>query len=148
MPVFLRVYENRQKYSPSAAFSTFIWRITTNLCNDFFRKQTTESKSQKTLVDLQTQTPTNPSDIFEIDEERNLVSQAMEKLTPIQREVLVLKHFQQLKIREIAQVLETPMGTIASRLADALDRLSAELSRLDRTQEYPVNQKLKRARTR
>ena len=100
------------------------------------------------MVDLQTQTPTNPSDIFEIDEERNLVSQAMEKLTPIQREVLVLKHFQQLKIREIAQVLETPMGTIASRLADALDRLSAELSRLDRTQEYPVNQKLKRARTR
>jgi len=57
-------------------------------------------------------------------EEGELVRQALLKLPEIYRTVLVLRHYEDLKLAKIAEILEIPEGTVNSRMAEALSRLS------------------------
>jgi len=57
-------------------------------------------------------------------EEGELVRQALLKLPEIYRTVLVLRHYEDLKLSKIAEILEIPEGTVNSRMAEALARLT------------------------
>lgn len=57
-----------------------------------------------------------------------LLREALDELSPAQREVVVLKVFAEMTFREIAELLESPLGTVASHYARALDRLRARLT--------------------
>ena len=66
--------------------------------------------------------------------------QALLKLAPCYREVVVLRHYEQLKFNEIAQVLEIPQGTVKSRMAEALTQLTRLLKHL--SEETSCNPKI------
>ena len=55
----------------------------------------------------------------------------MLKLAPHYRDVVVLRHYEQLKFQEIADVLEIPEGTVKSRMAEALTQLTRSLRHLN-----------------
>jgi len=130
---FLRLFEKREDYQPTARFSTYLWRIALNICRDELRRQ--ERRSQFLREPLATNPeagdPAEPvSDAPGPDlrtaqmEESELVRQAIMQLPEIYRSVLVLRHYEDLKLSRIAEVLEIPEGTVNSRLAEALARLS------------------------
>ena len=70
-----------------------------------------------------------------------MVRDALLKLPSHYREVVVLRHYEQLKFHEIAEVMDIPEGTAKSRMAEALNQLTRLLQHLDeRSSCTPKNQ--------
>ncbi|PWU13380.1 MAG: hypothetical protein C5B50_19400 [Verrucomicrobia bacterium] len=129
---FSRLFEKRKDYEPTGRFSTYLWRIALNLCYDALRRrerrrecfpQTVEGSSEDNLELRATESPGPDAEAAEI-EEGELVRLALLRLPEIYRTVLVLRHYEGLKLAKIAEILEIPEGTVNSRMAEALARLS------------------------
>jgi len=129
---FARVFDKRKDYQMTGRFSTWLWRIALNLCHDELRRR---HRRKEYLVDGGEDGEGPSLELLAVDdvtpvsravahEEGMLVRQALLRLPEIYRTVLVLRHYESLKISKIAEVLEIPEGTVNSRLAEALARLS------------------------
>lgn len=129
---FLRLFEKRKDYEPTGRFSTFLWRIALNLCYDELRRQQRrrEFLIGSAAVESEDVPPESSSEGPGPDlraaalEEGELVRQAVMQLPEIYRAVIVLRHYEDLKLARIAEILEIPEGTVNSRMAEALARLS------------------------
>jgi RNA polymerase sigma-70 factor (ECF subfamily) len=130
---FTRVFARRKDYVASGKFSTFLWRIALNLCYDELRKR--ERRNEISLAE-----ETDDGNAAVVDhstpdvaaahrETAELVRLALMKLPELYRSVLVLKHYEGLKFREIAEVLGIPEGTVKSRTAEALAQMGRLLGR-------------------
>jgi len=129
---FARVFEKRKSFHPNARFSTWLWRIALNLCYDELRRARRrgespldgeESQGRPAFCETLAEGPA-PDAQLAVREEGELVRGALMQLPEIYRTVLVLRHYENLKLREIAEVLEIPEGTVNSRLAEGLAHLT------------------------
>lgn len=132
--VFARVFDKRREFRGASKFSTWLWRIAVNRCHDEMRRPasraTTESlddESSTVVLDINVADVRTPRDSLAAQEEAELVRQALMRLPENYRTVLVLRHYENLKLREIAEVLEVPEGTVSSRMAEALSQLTVLL---------------------
>jgi RNA polymerase sigma-70 factor, ECF subfamily len=129
---FSRVFAHRKSYRSKSRFSTWLWRIALNLCYDALRAPQRREEPWLGPED-ETGDPTLVSSAPAPDgqaaqsEEGDLVRQALDTLPETYRTVLILRHYEDLKFREIAEVLDVPEGTVKSRMAEALDLMSREL---------------------
>ncbi len=125
---FVRVFEKRQLYQPDAKFSTWLWRIALNLCYDEQRRikrrseTAMENAEGETVIELVADDD-SPVEQAEAGERAAMVRQALLKLPETYRTVLVLRHYEGLKFREIADVLDIPEGTVKSRMVEALGQM-------------------------
>lgn len=133
---FTRVFLKRLDWVPSGKFSTFLWRIALNLCHDELRKM--RRRGECSLDELNEDAAegfadVEPSPDAQTDsrERGELVRAAVIQLAPHYREVIVLRHYEGLKFREIAEVLSVPEGTVKSRMAEALGQLNQLLKHLN-----------------
>lgn len=125
---FVRVFARRKEYQASGKFSTWLWRIALNLCYDELRRRQRREKtifseeSGERLAALQAFTAADaaPDESLAERERSGMVQRALDELPEIYRAVLVLRHYEDLKFREIAEVLGVPEGTVKSRMAEAL----------------------------
>jgi RNA polymerase sigma-70 factor, ECF subfamily len=141
---FARLFEKRKNYQPGGRFSTYLWRIALNLCHDELRRQ---QRRQEFRLDgeaggdggWEEPADAGPSPDARAAqlEEGELVRQALLRLPEIYRAVLVLRHYEDLKLGRIAEVLEIPEGTVNSRMAEALARLTRLLEPKFRAQPAP-----------
>jgi RNA polymerase sigma-70 factor (ECF subfamily) len=127
---FARVFAKRKDYQPSGKFSTWLWRIALNLCYDELRRRQRREESSldgmgEAAAALEAfVAPEPPPDKSLVEQERSeLVRRALMKLSEAYRTVLVLRHYENLKFREIAGVLDVPEGTVKSRMAEALTQM-------------------------
>ena len=128
---FARVFAKRKDYQPSGKFSTWLWRIALNLCYDELRRRQRREESSldgmcgEAVAALEVfVAPEPPPDKSLEDQERSeLVRSALMQLSEAYRTVLVLRHYENLKFREIAGVLDVPEGTVKSRMAEALTQM-------------------------
>lgn len=135
--VFLRLYSHRLQYRAEARFSTFLWHIAINLCRDEFRRiqrrqelnLANVSSSEPTAVETSSDHLPWPDESMMAGEQAAQVRRALARLSESHRSVLVLRHYEGLKFREIAQVLEIPEGTVKSRMAEALSQLGQLLEK-------------------
>lgn len=130
--IFGRVFERRRDFNPARRFSTWLWRIALNRCCDELRRAARAAESldndrSPILLEMAHADGPTPMDAYAIQEEADLVRQALMRLPDMYRTVLVLRHYEGLKLREIAEVLEVPEGTVNSRMAEALAQLTREL---------------------
>jgi RNA polymerase sigma-70 factor (ECF subfamily) len=136
---FARVFARRADWEPTGKFSTFLWRIALNLCHDELRK--TKRRGELSLEAIEDEagdavehfatndlSPDAEADAREREEQ---VRRAMQELPAHYRAVVVLRHYEQLKFHEIAEVLGIPEGTAKSRMAEALTQLSRRLKHLN-----------------
>jgi RNA polymerase sigma-70 factor (ECF subfamily) len=129
---FARLFEKRKNYQPTGRFSTYLWRIGLNICHDELRrrKRRREFVADGVEADESGRQEDYPADDPLPDvqtvalEECELVRQALVQLPEIYRTVLVLRHFEDMKLAKIAEILDLPEGTVHSRTAEALVRLS------------------------
>jgi RNA polymerase sigma-70 factor (ECF subfamily) len=132
---FTRVFIKRRNYEPSGKFSTWLWRIALNLCYDELRQR--RRRPETFLEDQDAYAPVvlepvgtagpMPDASAVARETGELVRAALDRLPENYRTVLVLRHFENLKFCEIADLLEVPEGTVKSRMAEALTRMSRML---------------------
>jgi len=132
---FMKVFEKRKDYQPTGRFSTFLWRVALNLCYDELRRRQRRreflcdpngDQAGEEAVAVAAEVP-GPDANAAAMEEGELVRQAVLQLPEIYRTVIVLRHYQDLKLSKIAEVLDIPEGTVNSRMAEALARLSRML---------------------
>ena len=132
---FLRLFERRKEYQVTGRFSTYLWRIALNLCDDELRRQERRlefvrdpepGEAASEAPDGVAEGP-GPDTQAAQQEEGELVRQALGRLPEIYRTVLVLRHYEDMKLAKIAEILEIPEGTVNSRMAEALARLSRML---------------------
>jgi RNA polymerase sigma-70 factor (ECF subfamily) len=138
--VFLRLFLHRGAYRIEAKFSTYLWRIAINLCQDELRRVSRRRESpiedpeaaetRPSPESLHSAASCRPDVQTEASEQAAQVREAMALLAEPYRLVLVLRHYENLKFREIADVLEIPEGTVKSRMSEALSRMADLLSHL------------------
>lgn len=130
---FARAYRARRSLDPDRPFYAWLYQIVRRLCFNFLRDR------KRRFQRLQEATPwlveqagqgavgADPARDAERSELRARLEAAIETLSEREREVLVLKEFEGLRYREIAELLGVPIGTVMSRLYTARKNLAASL---------------------
>ena len=113
---FLRLYQKINLFKRGESFQSWLLQISKNLCIDYYRKNYGKSRELKseTPVDemnLSGQEGPNPEVSSDL---RTIFSAGIKKLSEKQRIIFVMKHYNQLKYREIAEVLGISLGTVKS----------------------------------
>jgi RNA polymerase sigma-70 factor, ECF subfamily len=127
-----RAFEKRKEYQPTGKFSTWLWRIALNLCYDELRRMNRRSESSLEII-TEADMPAacidseTPDQQMAEQEEGEMVRAALLRLPETYRAVVVLRHYEGLKLREIAEVLQIPKGTVVTRLAEAYARMTRVL---------------------
>src|SRR5512134_189853 len=106
---FTRVFTRRAEWEPTGKFSTFLWRVALNLCHDELRRQQRRGEcSLDALTDMDGAEPEGfvadeplPDTQAQARERGELVRRALAELPARYREVVVLRHYEGLKFREI-----------------------------------------------
>lgn len=121
---FLRVYKNLDRYDQKQKFSTWIYRIGTNLCIDRLRKR---KPSYSLDAELNDQDGTDgyallpgdertPESEYLLSETQKLIHQAIDSLPDKYKTVMVLRYLQELSLQEISEVMDMPVTTIKTRV--------------------------------
>ena len=130
---FARAFRARASLDPDRPFYAWLYQIVRRLCFNFLRDRKTRlTRLQEATPWLMDQAGTraaqsDPGRSAERSELAALVEDAIERLPEREREVLVLKEFEGLRYREIAELLAIPIGTVMSRLYSARRNLALEL---------------------
>jgi len=132
---FVRVLRNAGHFRDGARFSTWMYQIALNLCRDHMRRkrrwgalvveERSEAEDRREPPD---RTRPRPSEELESRERRIAVQRALGLLPAEQREILLLKEYEGMKFREIAEVLGCPESTVKSRMYQALETMRGHLS--------------------
>jgi len=128
----LKIYRARDSYRDGEPFLPWFHRILRNTCFSFLRKQGRVRKHSLTGAseegdedewDIQDFETPSPEEHAEGQERAQLFWRAFGALGQRDREILALRHFQELSYQDIAAALEIPIGTVMSRLFHARRRL-------------------------
>lgn len=128
--VFLKLFKGLRRFRGDARVSTWLYRVTVNLCIDEQKKRRRFSFfgdlfEREEIVSIDTED--DGSAQFEIAEE---VRKAVGELKPVFRAAVVLKHVEGMSYSEMAEVLECTEGTVASRLSRGHRLLAEKLAHL------------------
>jgi RNA polymerase sigma-70 factor (ECF subfamily) len=132
---FLRAYRSLPGFRGQAKFSSWLYRITLNLCRDWQRRERRSPIiATPEGVDLISaaaeQGPVVPiEEMVSRNDMSRAVARAMARLPEEQRTAIVLKEYQGLTFQEIADLLDCPLSTVKTRLYQGLTVLRRELDR-------------------
>jgi RNA polymerase sigma-70 factor (ECF subfamily) len=125
---FLKAYQALERFDRQRPFGPWICRIAANLAVNHVRSP--ESREQELpdgLSDMPAADPGPLGGVLEA-EGREVLDRAMDRLSPEQRAVFVLRVFEELSYQEIADALAISPGTVMSRLSRARERLRDALT--------------------
>ncbi len=130
--VFVRLYERLDSFVGGDTFQAWLLRMTRNACIDRLRRIQARPRPADVAVEDAGLTGDDDPERIVIGGARDrLVRRAVATLNPKHREVLVLKELSGLKLEEVAELLDLPLGTVKSRSNRARLELAAALRRLD-----------------
>lgn len=123
---FLRAYKSFSSYDPERNFFTWYYKILRNLCLNFIR----DNKNRKisSFID-NIEYESSESIQFEIerDEDARKIRTALNSLSDSDREIIILKEFENYSYKEIAEMLEIPIGSVMSKLHYARKKLAEKI---------------------
>ncbi len=125
--VFVRAYREWPRFRGGARLGTWLYRITVNACLDRKRR---ERVRQEVSLGLAAAAPAGAPDPFAGAVSRQFVDRvaaAMDELPPRQRAIFILRIYEELSLQEIADVLESPLGTVKANLHHALVKVRRAL---------------------
>jgi RNA polymerase sigma-70 factor (ECF subfamily) len=135
--VFVRVVQGIGAYQHDGRFEAWLFRIAANLCRDRVRRLRRTPRHQSmgdawddeqettgaTGVVRSTSTNDGPASPMERREAVDALGRALEKLPDAERQVIMMRHFSQMSFKEIADAMQTPLGTALARAHRGLARL-------------------------
>jgi len=136
---FIKVFASLDRYNPAYAFSSWLFKITSNLCIDYLRKRRIETLPMDQPIDgekgeIQRQyaapDPT-PDESLDRAEKMARLESAISALPEHYRIMLILRHQEDLSYEEIADHLSIPLGTVKARIHRAREMLKGLLGDAD-----------------
>ena len=139
---FLQVHQKRALYEAGRPFKPWLYAIATHQAVDALRKSgrhptvsldfrgNSSESDASALIDLLVSNSPGPISNLEEAERRDWVRKSIDRLPDALKQTLMLAYFQDLKYREIAEILDIPVGTVKSRLHAALLKLQ-EMAGID-----------------
>jgi RNA polymerase sigma-70 factor, ECF subfamily len=143
---FLKIYKNLPRFRFECSFHTWMYRIVTNVCLDHLRRRSSRPEDQAPEYASNSNGDSLPGDFFDrqqetraqSDPERRMqgleiarrISRALEQLSPRERMVFEMRHYQGLKLRAIGDALGTTEETAKNSLFRATRKLRAQLEGL------------------
>ena len=132
---FLRAWRGLAQYQFEAEFSTWLYRLTRNVCIDHLRRRKREDTvpleqeqdGEVIVLPIPDGAP-GPEERALHEEKRRVLAEAMLSLPEEQREILILRVVNDLSYEQIAQILDLQLGTVKSRLARARMQLKKNLA--------------------
>jgi RNA polymerase sigma-70 factor (ECF subfamily) len=131
---FLRAFRAIRGFKGQAKFSSWLYRITLNLCRDWMRRERRAPVAQAPegldILDLAATREVGESveDLVSRRELTQAVARAMASLPDEQRTAIILKEYHGLTFQEIAELLDCPLSTVKTRLYQGLTVLRRQLS--------------------
>ena len=133
---FIKVFKSMKSFREESSFSTWLYRIVTNVCLDELRKRKKyasvslefeiESDRGTTHIELGKDEVT-PEDLYERQEKKELVLDTINSLKEDYKTVVILRDIQGFSYEEIATILSCSLGTIKSRINRARNVLKDKL---------------------
>ncbi|MBS4220128.1 RNA polymerase sigma factor SigW [Bacillus sp. FJAT-49711] len=135
---FVRAYVNIHSFNQGRKFSTWLYRIATNLCIDRIRKKKpdyfldaevagTEGLTMYSQIAAEGKSPDSEVETMELQE---IVQREILRLPDKYRVVIVLRYIDDLSLNEISEVLEMPLGTVKTRIHRGREALRKQLNNL------------------
>ncbi|MFJ5716802.1 RNA polymerase sigma factor SigW [Neobacillus sp. NPDC093127] len=132
---FIRAYVNIHTFNQDLKFSTWLFRIATNLCIDRIRKKKpdyyldaevagTEGLTMYSQIPDKTPLPENEVESLELHE---TIQMEILKLPEKYRSAIVLKYIEELSLNEISEILDLPLGTVKTRIHRGREALRQQL---------------------
>jgi RNA polymerase sigma-70 factor (ECF subfamily) len=132
---FIKAYNSINSFNETYAFSTWLFKIATNHCIDFFRKrklithsldEPIKYKDEEIKHEYPTEEPTADKEMVASEKSR-IIRQAINKLPEKYRMAIILRHHEEKSYEEIAQILDLPLGTVKARIFRAREMLKKYL---------------------
>ncbi|MTI48569.1 sigma-70 family RNA polymerase sigma factor [Sporosalibacterium faouarense] len=128
---FIKVYKSIKKFKFQSSFSTWLYRIVTNTCMDFLRKNKLQVYSLDNPIktddgEIEREVKDNSNSTEEMYEKKmtkELVHQSIDKLDEIHRVAIILRDIEGFSYQEISEILGCTMGTVKSRISRARSSL-------------------------
>jgi RNA polymerase sigma-70 factor (ECF subfamily) len=130
---FLRAFRALKGFKGQAKFSSWLYRITLNLCRDWMRRERRTPVAQPPdgvdIIELAGESTPSESieDLVSRHELGRAVARAMSQLPEEQRTAIILKEYHGLTFQEIADQLDCPLSTVKTRLYQGLTVLRKQL---------------------
>ncbi|MHB8126764.1 MAG: RNA polymerase sigma factor [Desulfitobacteriaceae bacterium] len=113
--IFIKAYNNLNKFKYGSTFSTWLYRIAVNHCIDWNRKKKAYHKDPVFWDNLQAE-ENSPEDLILRQEMITTVQEAVKSLPEIYRTILILYYFQDFNPQQIADILDISKRTVETRL--------------------------------
>lgn len=132
---FVKAFDNLNTYSTDYAFSTWLYRIATNHTIDYLRKKKLNTlsidspmKTKDGEMEMQLPDDSAETDRSIIRKQRQkIVQEAIQDLPEKYRKVIELRHMEEKSYQEIADILDSPLGTVKAHIFRARELLYKEL---------------------
>lgn len=133
---FARAYSARKTIDPNRPFYTWYYQILRRLCFNFVRDRGArharlQAQFPWLVAEAEYRGDPGPDAAASRGQARAAVRRAIEALPMREREVIILREFQELSYRDIANLLDIPVGTVMSRLYAARNKLAQQLDVFD-----------------
>lgn len=145
---FLRAWRTLHGFRFQSAFSSWLYRMASNLCIDYLRKRKRKGELSLTVLQEDNETycePPDPEPLPEVrviaQEEQQLIQLALSALSADDRRILILRAVNDLSYAEIARVMGIRENTVKSRLSRARERLRKKLEKMRNCAVTPPSKK-------
>src|SRR5436309_14388953 len=126
--VFIKLWENLEKYDPQYAFDTWLYRMVTNVAIDFLRnKQSRENAVNSNLRLVRTSADAEQGVVVQRKEIENVFNDVSSVLSPKQKTIFVMREMDDLPSSEIARVLGCRESTVRNHLFNARKLMQQQL---------------------
>ncbi len=124
---FLRLYQKVNMFHTDKNFQTWLLQIAKNLCIDYYRKNYSRNKDYRSDKDVEeVNVPAwNDENSHSFSDIKRVFAECLDRLTEKQRMIFVMKHYNNLEYKEIAQILRISVGTVKSLHFKAVQNLRA-----------------------
>ncbi|WP_226682319.1 RNA polymerase sigma factor [Sutcliffiella horikoshii] len=127
---FIRLLKQLKSKQIPTYPKAWLYRVASNICKDYwrsaqYRSEDTAKEEMPVTVDQQA----SVIEIYERQETRKEMLASLKSLSESQQQIVTLRFYQDMKLKEIADILDLPLGTVKSNLFHALKKLKGVLSK-------------------
>lgn len=137
--IFLKVFRKINSFKGNSAFATWLYRVTANHCFNAAKRNRRHGQGYTVSLDrededgrlpvLRDSKAVNPEDVYARKQTRQQLAELIQHLPDLQRQMIVLCHFENMSYVEIAEIMEVPATTVRSSLFRARQRLKQLLEK-------------------